>query len=170
MQIPVTAACAALCGLLILVLAFRVSLLRMRYRVAIGDGGHDELVRAIRVHANTIEFVPIFVLLSLCYELYAGANAVLIGLDGVFVAARIAFAVGYSLAPVHPLRRLGAGLSYLSLLLASGLLLAAVAGGGLLFLPGLARSAAEPPPLAELLTTRGPASEYPPCEPTVRNS
>lgn len=126
MQIPVTAACAALCGLLILVLAFRVSLLRMRYRVAIGDGGHDELVRAIRVHANTIEFVPIFVLLSLCYELYAGANAVLIGLDGVFVAARIAFAVGYSVAPVHPLRRLGAGLSYLSLLLASGLLLAAV--------------------------------------------
>jgi uncharacterized membrane protein YecN with MAPEG domain len=126
MQIPVTAACAALCGLLILVLAFRVSLLRMRHRVAIGDGGVAELSRAIRVHANTVEFVPIFVLLSLCYEAYAGASAVLVGLVGVFVFARLAFAIGFSLAPVHPLRRLGAGLSYLTLLLMSLLLLAAV--------------------------------------------
>jgi uncharacterized membrane protein YecN with MAPEG domain len=126
MQIPVTAACAAICGLLILILAFRVSLLRMRHRVAIGDGGVEALARAIRVHANTIEFVPIFLLLSLCYELYAGANVVLIGLDAVFVAARIAFAVGFSLAPLHLLRRVGAGLSYLTLLLASTLLLAAV--------------------------------------------
>lgn len=126
MQIPVTAACAAICGLLTLILAFRVSLLRMRHRVAIGDGGVEALARAIRVHANTIEFVPIFLLLSLCYELYAGANVVLIGLDAVFVAARIAFAVGFSLAPLHPLRRVGAGLSYLTLLLASTLLLAAV--------------------------------------------
>lgn len=126
MQIPVTAACAAICGLLILILAFRVSLLRMRHRVAIGDGGVEALARAIRVHANTIEFVPIFLLLSLCYELYAGANVVLIGLDAVFVAARIAFAVGFSLAPLHPLHRIGAGLSYLTLLLASALLLAAV--------------------------------------------
>ena len=70
--------------------------------------------------------MPIFLLLSLCYELYAGANVVLIGLDAVFVAARIAFAVGFSLAPLHPLRRVGAGLSYLTLLLASALLLAAV--------------------------------------------
>lgn len=126
MQIPVTAACAALCGLLILVLAFRVSLLRMRHRVALGDGGIAELGRAIRVHANTIEFVPIFVLMSLCYEAYAGANAALVGLVGVFVVARIAFAIGFSLAAVHPLRRLGAGLSYLTLLLMSLLLLAAV--------------------------------------------
>lgn len=126
MQIPVTAACAAICGLLILVLAFRVSLLRMRHRIALGDGGVEALSRAIRVHANTVEFVPIFVPLCLCYELYAGANAVLAGLAGVFVVARLAFAVGLSLAPVHPLRRIGAGLTYLSLLLLSLLLLAAV--------------------------------------------
>lgn len=126
MQIPVTAACAALCGLLILMLAFRVSMLRLRLRVAIGDGGDPGLSRAIRVHANTVEFVPIFVLLALCYELYAGANAALIGLVGLFLVARLAFAVGFSLAAVHPLRRLGAGLSYLTLLLMSVLLLAAV--------------------------------------------
>lgn len=127
MQIPVTAACAALCGLLILTLALRVSLLRNRYRVALGDGGNDELMRAIRAHANTVEFVPIFLVLSLCLELYAGASTTLMVLVGLFLFARVSFAIGLSLAPVHPLRRVGAGLSYLTLLLISLLLLAAVA-------------------------------------------
>lgn len=127
MQIPVTAACAALCGLLILTLALRVSLLRNRYRVALGDGGNDELMRAIRAHANTVEFVPIFLVLSLCLELYAGASTTLMVLVGLFLFARVSFAIGMSLAPVHPLRRVGAGLSYLTLLLISLLLLAAVA-------------------------------------------
>lgn len=126
MQIPVTATCAALGGLLILALALRVSLLRMRYRIALGDGGNAELLRAIRTHANTVEFLPIFVILSLCYELYAGANGALMTLVALFLFARVSFAVGLSLAPVHPLRRLGAGLSYLCLLLLSLLLLAAV--------------------------------------------
>ncbi|MDP3295769.1 MAG: MAPEG family protein [Nevskia sp.] len=126
MQIPVTAACAALSGLLILVLALRVSLMRNRFRIALGDGGNAELMRAIRAHANTIEFVPIFVILALCYELQAGANAALTTLVGVFLFARLSFAIGMSLAPVHPLRRVGAGLSYLCLLLLSLLLLAAV--------------------------------------------
>ncbi len=126
MQIPVTAACAALSGLLILVLALRVSLLRNRHRIALGDGGNPELMRAIRAHANTIEFVPIFVILALCYELQAGASAALTTLVGVFLLARLSFAIGLSLAPIHPLRRIGAGLSYLCLLLLSLLLLAAV--------------------------------------------
>jgi len=127
MQIPVTAACAALCGLLILTLALRVSLMRNRYRIALGDGGNDELMRAIRAHANTVEFVPIFLVLSLCQELYAGASWMLMVLVGLFLFARVSFAIGLSLAPVHPLRRVGAGLSYLTLLLMSLLLLAAVA-------------------------------------------
>lgn len=126
MQIPVTAACVALGGLLILALALRVSLLRFRHRIALGDGGNHELIRAIRAHANTIEFVPIFALLSLCYELYAGAGWVLTTLVALFLFARVSFAIGLSLAPVHPLRRVGAGLSYLCLLLLSLLLLAAV--------------------------------------------
>lgn len=126
MQIPVTAACAALCGLLILVLALRVSLLRNRFRIALGDGGNDQLMRAIRSHANTVEFVPIFVILSLCYELQAGARWPLVTVVVLFLFARVSFAIGLSLTAVHPLRRVGAGLSYLSLLSLSLLLLAAV--------------------------------------------
>lgn len=126
MQIPVTAACAAIGGLLILALAIRVSLLRNRFRVALGDGGNEELMRAIRSHANTVEFLPMFVILSLCYELYAGANWALATLVGLFLFGRLSFAIGMALAPVHLLRRVGAGLSYLTLLLLSLLLLAAV--------------------------------------------
>ena len=91
-----------------------------------GAGGNEELMRAIRSHANTVEFLPMFVILSLCYELYAGANWALATLVGLFLLGRLSFAIGMALAPVHLLRRVGAGLSYLTLLLLSLLLLAAV--------------------------------------------
>ncbi len=126
MQIPVTAATAALCALLVIGLGLRVSSLRLRHRIALGDGGNATLMRAIRVHANTVEYVPMFVLLSLCYELYAGANAFLIALDGGFVFGRLAFAWGLSVATIHPARRLGALLSYGTTALLALLLLAAV--------------------------------------------
>lgn len=126
MQIPVTAATAALCALLVIGLGLRVSMLRLRHRIALGDGGNPQLLRAIRVHANTVEYVPMFVLLSLCYELYAGANLVLVALDAGFVVGRLSFAWGLSMAQIHPLRRLGAVLSYLTTVLLALLLLAAV--------------------------------------------
>ncbi|GAC1623670.1 MAG: hypothetical protein NVS9B10_08860 [Nevskia sp.] len=126
MPIPVTAATAALCALLVIGLGLRVSSLRLRHRIALGDGGNLTLLRAIRVHANTVEYVPMFVLLSLCYELYAGASMLLVGLDAGFVIGRLAFAWGLSVASIHPARRVGAALSYLTTVLLALLLLAAV--------------------------------------------
>jgi len=126
MQIPVTAATAALCALLIVGLGLRVSVLRLRHRIALGDGGNVPLLRAIRVHANTVEYVPMFVLLSLCYELYAGANVFLVLLDAGFVIGRLSFAWGLSVASIHPARRIGALLSYLTTALLALLLLIAV--------------------------------------------
>src|SRR5262245_54425056 len=69
MQIPVTAALAGFSGLLLVTLASRVSMLRMRHKVAFGDGGNPELMRAIRTHGNTAEYAPLFVLLVLAWEL-----------------------------------------------------------------------------------------------------
>lgn len=62
MAITVTLALAAFCGLLLVGLALRVSALRMRHKVPFGDGGNTALMRAIRVHANTAEHAPVFVL------------------------------------------------------------------------------------------------------------
>jgi len=94
MLLTVTGIAAALCGLLLLTLALRVSLLRVRHKVALGDGGVPELSRAIRAHGNTVEQVPVFLLQSACWEIVFGAGWLLITLAAVFVAARLLFAWG----------------------------------------------------------------------------
>ena len=126
MPIPVTALAAALCGLLLLFLAMRVSQLRMRHQVALGDGGKSELIRAIRAHANTCEQAPIFLLQCACYEIYFGAGWTLILLAAAFLLARLLLAWGLSTATLSPPRRIGAGLTYLTQLLLSLALLGQV--------------------------------------------
>ena len=72
---------------------------RIKHKVALGDGGVDSLFRAIRVQGNFVENVPLFLIgLGIC-EIMAGSNMVVGGLAGVFVIARIAHAVGLSMAP-----------------------------------------------------------------------
>lgn len=114
MHIPVTGFAAAICGLLLLFLAMRVSMLRLRHQVALGDGGVGELARAIRAHANTVEQVPIFLVMALCYEIYLGASPLLMLLVAGFLVARLLFAWGLSTATLSRSRRLGAGLTYLT--------------------------------------------------------
>ena len=65
----VTPLYAALCGLLLIVLALRVVRLRQRHQVGIGDGGHKDLSLAIRVHGNFVEYVPLALLLLFLLEL-----------------------------------------------------------------------------------------------------
>jgi uncharacterized membrane protein YecN with MAPEG domain len=112
MHIPVTGFAAAVCGLLLVLLALRVSQLRMRHGVALGDGGNAELNRAVRAHANSAEQAPIFLLMSLCYELYAGSSWLLIGLVALFLLGRLSLSWGLSRATINRARRLGASLSY----------------------------------------------------------
>jgi len=58
---------AAVLAALFIYLSFYVIGLRRRHRVAIGHGGHGDLERAMRVHANFAEYVPFaLVLLTLC--------------------------------------------------------------------------------------------------------
>lgn len=58
---------AAVLAALFIYLSFYVIGLRRRHRVALGDGGHADLERAMRVHANFAEYVPFtLVLLTLC--------------------------------------------------------------------------------------------------------
>lgn len=114
MHIPVTGFATAICGLLLVLLALRVSRLRMRQRVALGDGGNAELNRAIRAHGNSAEHAPIFLLTSLCYELYAGSSWLLAGLVALFLFGRLSLSWGLSRASINGARRLGAGLTYFS--------------------------------------------------------
>lgn len=128
MAITVTLALAAFCGLLLVGLALRVSALRMRHKVPFGDGGNTALMRAIRVHANTAEHAPIFLVMALAYELARGATVFLVVVAGLFVLARAGFAVAILGRSLHRLRMATALLTYATqAVLAAALLVAALA-------------------------------------------
>ena len=69
MPVPITALYAGLLALLMLALAIRIIRLRWKLRVGIGDGGDKAMSRAIRVHGNATEHVPIALMLMLVAEL-----------------------------------------------------------------------------------------------------
>ena len=127
MAIPVTAALAAFCGLLLVGLASRISLLRVRHKVSFGDGGNPALLRAIRTHGNTAEHAPVFLLLALVLELTSGTTGLLIGVAVLFVASRLLYTAGVLGRGLHLLRMAGAMGTYIAqLLLAVALGLAAL--------------------------------------------
>jgi uncharacterized membrane protein YecN with MAPEG domain len=59
---------AALLALLFMALSARTIRLRRRHRIAMGDGDNSELRRAMRVHANFAEYVPLALLLVFFVE------------------------------------------------------------------------------------------------------
>ncbi|WP_390444632.1 MAPEG family protein [Pseudoalteromonas sp. MTN2-4] len=54
---------------IILILKFKTIKIRKRLQVGVGTGDNPELLRAMRVHANFSEYVPITLLLILSVEL-----------------------------------------------------------------------------------------------------
>lgn len=127
MDLPITLATCGSLGLLLVLLASRVSQLRMQNKISYGDGGHPGLMRAIRTHGNTAEHAPLFMLLVLVSELSGGSTTFLAVVAAAFVASRLLFAVGVLARGLNPLRMLGAGITYvLQLLLAGSVLLSAL--------------------------------------------
>ena len=95
----ITALYAALCAFIVLALAVRIMVMRFRMRTGIGDGGDSRLARAIRIHGNAIEYVPIALVLLLVAELGGARPALLHGCGIVLVVARIAHALGLVRSP-----------------------------------------------------------------------
>jgi len=99
-------------SLILVLLAINVSLIRIRNKISYGDGGNKELLKAIRVHANGIEQVPVFSLLLLALTLNSASSSVLSAFVVVFTFARCSHAVGM-LFGIHRARQVGAGITYL---------------------------------------------------------
>lgn len=70
--IPVTALYAGLHGLLLMVLSGLVIRQRVKQHVDLGDGGNEAMLRAMRVQANFVEYVPLALLLLGVWELNGG--------------------------------------------------------------------------------------------------
>ncbi len=80
--------------LLYLALSFRVIARRKASKVGIGTGGDETLARAVRVHANFSEYVPIALLLLALLEL-SGIHAGLLWVYGALLfVARVLHAIG----------------------------------------------------------------------------
>ena len=94
LPVPITALYAGLLALLLVLLALRVVRLRWKFRVGLGDGGERAMTRAIRVHGNATEHVPIALLLLLVAELNRAGPTLLHVCGAVLVVARLLHAVG----------------------------------------------------------------------------
>lgn len=122
----ITALHAALLLALFLLLTFRVFAERHRSRVVLGTGGDRRLERAVRVHANFAEFVPLFLAALLAAEL-CGAPAPALHLAGAaMLAGRALHAAGMSREPdIRALRGGGMLLTLAALAIAGALALGA---------------------------------------------
>ena len=92
--VPITAFYAGLLALLMLLLAIRVIRLRWKLRVGLGDGGDKAMSRAIRVHGNATEHVPIALILMLAAELGRASPMLLHGCGIVLIVSRVLHAMG----------------------------------------------------------------------------
>ncbi|MEK9970725.1 MAG: MAPEG family protein [Ferrovibrio sp.] len=122
----VTPLYAALCGLLLLVLSLRVVLLRRRRRVKFGDGGHDDLQRAVRAQGNFTEYAPLLLFMLFLLELSRQPVWALHLLGVMILLGRVIHAITLSRHPAT-FRTPGMALTFVSLLVLSLWLLVVVA-------------------------------------------
>jgi uncharacterized membrane protein YecN with MAPEG domain len=96
MTAPITSLYAALAALLLLALAGLVVRARWRYRTGLGIGTEPAMERAVRVHANFVEYVPLTLLLLLLAELAAAPAGLLHACGATLVVCRVLHAYGLS--------------------------------------------------------------------------
>lgn len=123
----ITGIYAALAAFLIVALARNVIGLRRRHKVALGDGGNQDLLAAIRAHANAIEYLPIGLLLLLLLELSQSPVWLIHLLGSVFIIGRLIHANGVSKANISQ-RIIGMQLTIWLLIIMAVLNLLAFAG------------------------------------------
>ena len=87
---------AALLALAFVGLSIRTLRLRKQLRIVIGDAGDTAMLRAMRVHANFAEYVPLALVLMLFVETAGGASWLLHALGVALLCGRASHAWGVS--------------------------------------------------------------------------
>jgi len=96
MPVTITSLYASLAALLFVALAALVVRARWKYRTGLGVGTDPAMERAVRVHANFVEYVPLALLLLLLAELGGARSGLLHTCGGVLLVSRVLHAYGLS--------------------------------------------------------------------------
>ena len=96
MELMVVPYYAAVLGIGMILLSLRVIRLRRLCRIAVGCNGQPELERAVRVHGNYSEYVPLALILLVFVEINGAPDWIVHGLCGLLVLGRTIHALGMS--------------------------------------------------------------------------
>ena len=118
--VDIPAIYASILALMFVGLSVRTLGMRRRLKIAIGDAGNPAMLRAMRVHSNFAEYVPLGLLLILLAA-GSGAHPVLVHFLGLaLLAGRISHAYGVSQSREnYSFRVAGMALTFTSLITAS---------------------------------------------------
>lgn len=113
----ITSIVASILTIIFIKLSFAVIGLRRKNKVGLGNGGHDDLERAIRAQGNFAEYVPFGIILIACLELN-GARWWLVAIPGItLIIGRLIHAIGINTPPPDFSKRvLGMKFTFLTLI------------------------------------------------------
>jgi uncharacterized membrane protein YecN with MAPEG domain len=114
--LPITLTIAAAAALINLWLGARVSQLRLRHKVSMGDAGNPQVAARMRAHANFVEYTPFFLILLALVELSQGSKTWLWGVAIVYILGRLAHPFGMDRPAPSKLRVIGILLTWAVLL------------------------------------------------------
>jgi hypothetical protein len=105
--LPITLTIAAAAALINIWLGARVSQLRLRHKVSVGDAGNPQLTARMRAHGNFIEYTPFFLILLGLIELSQGSKTWLWCVAIVYILGRLAHLFGMERPAPSKLRMIG---------------------------------------------------------------
>jgi uncharacterized membrane protein YecN with MAPEG domain len=111
--LPITLLTTAAAVFLNIWLGWRIAEHRAEFKVSVGDGGHEPLLRRMRAQSNFIEQAPFFLILLGGLELAGGNRTALAAVALVFTLARVSHGIGMDGGPLHRWRALGISVSVL---------------------------------------------------------
>ena len=108
---------AAIGTFIYIFLSIFVMMGRFKFKVSVGDGGSEGMLRRVRMHANAAEYLPLYIIMSLVIEISSGSALFLHVVGIAFMAGRVfhPFGIAKKKAPNLP-RFLGINLTIWTLL------------------------------------------------------
>ncbi|MFM5950460.1 MAG: MAPEG family protein [Novosphingobium sp.] len=92
--LPTTLCLGAAALLINFWLGMRCGKLRGQLKISVGDGGNEQMIRAMRAQSNFVEQVPLTLILLGAVELAGKGGMWLAPLGGLFLLGRVAHALG----------------------------------------------------------------------------